>query len=70
MGADRIGGTVASLATGAGYHVVLFNSREPETLSDLASRLGPNARPSAPCNRGRDLVPDRRALARLMRFAV
>ena len=44
IGAGRIGGTVARLAADAGYHIVLSNSREPETLSDLASRLGPYAR--------------------------
>jgi predicted dinucleotide-binding enzyme len=35
---------VARLAVDAGYHVVLSNSREPGTLSDLTSRLGPHAR--------------------------
>jgi len=31
-------------AVDAGYHVVLSNSREPGTLSDLTGRLGPHAR--------------------------
>ncbi len=44
IGAGRIGGTVAGLAVDAGYHVVLSNGRGRATLSDLAARLGPNAR--------------------------
>jgi 8-hydroxy-5-deazaflavin:NADPH oxidoreductase len=39
-----IGGTLARLATGAGYQVVLSNSRGPQTLADLAAELGPQAR--------------------------
>jgi 8-hydroxy-5-deazaflavin:NADPH oxidoreductase len=39
-----IGGTVARLAVDAGHHVVLSNSRGPETLLDLAAELGPLAR--------------------------
>jgi hypothetical protein len=39
-----IGGTVAKLATAAGYQVVLSNSRGPETLDDLVAELGPLAR--------------------------
>lgn len=35
---------MARLAVDACYHVVLSNSREPGTLSDLTSRLGPHAR--------------------------
>lgn len=44
IGAGRIGGAVARLAVDAGYYVVLSNSREPGTLSDLTGRLGPYAR--------------------------
>jgi predicted dinucleotide-binding enzyme len=44
IGAGMIGGTLARLAIDAGYHVVLSNSREPGTLSDLTSRLSPHAR--------------------------
>jgi predicted dinucleotide-binding enzyme len=44
IGSGNIGGTVARLAVAAGYDVVLSNSREPETLQDLVTELGPNAR--------------------------
>ncbi len=42
IGAGNIGSAVATVATvavGAGYNVVLSNSRGPETLSDLAGQL-------------------------------
>ncbi len=39
-----IGGTVAGLAVAAGHHVVLSNSRGPQTLQELVSALGPLAR--------------------------
>src|SRR5262249_32599710 len=44
IGSGNIGGTVARLATAAGYEVVLSNSRGPETLKELADELGPRAR--------------------------
>ncbi|MEP7024829.1 MAG: NAD(P)-binding domain-containing protein [Actinomycetota bacterium] len=44
IGSGMIGGTVAGLAVAAGHHVVLSNSRGPQTLTDLASQLGPLAR--------------------------
>jgi predicted dinucleotide-binding enzyme len=44
IGSGNIGGTVARLATAAGYDVVLSNSRGPETLKDLVDDLGPRAR--------------------------
>lgn len=44
IGSGNIGSTVASLAVNAGHDVVLSNSRGPETLQDLAARLGPRAR--------------------------
>ncbi|WBB82234.1 NADPH-dependent F420 reductase [Micromonospora sp. WMMD882] len=44
IGSGNIGGTVARLAVAAGHHVVLSNSRGPETLKDLVDELGPNAR--------------------------
>src|SRR5262245_13839434 len=44
VGSGHIGGTVARLAVGAGYDVVLSNSRGPETLGDLVAGLGPRAR--------------------------
>ncbi|MET0416740.1 MAG: NADPH-dependent F420 reductase, partial [Actinoplanes sp.] len=44
IGSGNIGGTVARLATAAGYDVVVSNSRGPETLKDLVDELGPRAR--------------------------
>ena len=44
IGSGHIGSTVALLAVGAGYDVVLSNSRGPETLQDLVTELGPHAR--------------------------
>jgi predicted dinucleotide-binding enzyme len=43
IGSGRIGETVARLAAAAGYHVVLSNSRGPQTLQDLAADIGPLA---------------------------
>src|SRR4030088_726752 len=48
IGSGRIGGTVARLATSAGYDVVLCNSRGPETLAELVDELGPQARAATP----------------------
>src|SRR6187200_363852 len=44
IGAGKIGSQVARLAVASGYHVVVSNSRGPETLSDLVLELGPKAR--------------------------
>ena len=44
IGSGRIGGTVAKLAVAAGHRVILSNSRGPDTLTELASQLGPLAR--------------------------
>jgi hypothetical protein len=44
IGSGRIGGTVAKLAVAAGHPVILSNSRGPDTLTGLASELGPLAR--------------------------
>jgi predicted dinucleotide-binding enzyme len=44
IGSGHIGSTVAALAVKAGHHVVLSNSRGPDTLRDLVSDLGPQAR--------------------------
>jgi hypothetical protein len=41
IGSGMIGGTVARLSVAAGYHVVVSNSRGPETLAELAAELGP-----------------------------
>jgi predicted dinucleotide-binding enzyme len=43
IGSGKIGGTVARLSVAAGYHVVLSNSRGPETLAELVAELGPLA---------------------------
>lgn len=48
IGAGKIGSTVARLAVGAGYDVVLSNSRTPKTLQDLVSSLGVTARATTP----------------------
>ena len=48
IGSGRIVGTVARLATDAGYDVVLSNSRGPETLAELVEELGPHARAATP----------------------
>ncbi len=48
VGAGRIGTALAELAIGAGYKVVLSNSRGPETLKDLIEQLGPRARAATP----------------------
>ena len=44
IGAGHIGSQVARLAVKNGYDVVISNSREPETLSELVAELGPKAR--------------------------
>jgi predicted dinucleotide-binding enzyme len=43
IGSGNIGGTVARLSVAAGHHVVLSNSRGPETLAGLVAELGPLA---------------------------
>lgn len=48
IGSGNIGSTVARLAIAAGYHVVLSNSRGPETLADLVDELGERARAGTP----------------------
>jgi 8-hydroxy-5-deazaflavin:NADPH oxidoreductase len=48
IGSGNIGGTVARLAVAAGHHVVLSNSRGPETLADLVADLGVHARAGTP----------------------
>lgn len=44
IGSGNIGSTVARLSVAAGYHVVLSNSRGPQTLTELAAELGSLAR--------------------------
>ncbi|MEV6348287.1 NAD(P)-binding domain-containing protein [Actinoplanes sp. NPDC051851] len=48
IGTGMIGSGLAHLAVAAGLNVVLSNSRDPETLSDLVAGLGPNARAALP----------------------
>ena len=48
IGAGNIGGTVARLAVDAGHHVVLSNSRGPESLGDLVAALGERASAGTP----------------------
>jgi hypothetical protein len=43
IGSGNIGGSVARLASAAGYSVVLSNSRGPQTLQDLVGEIGPLA---------------------------
>ena len=44
IGSGNIGTAIAKQAIANGHEVVLSNSRGPETLSDLVSELGPQAR--------------------------
>jgi predicted dinucleotide-binding enzyme len=48
IGAGHIGSQVARLATRSGHDVVISNSRGPETLADLVTELGPQARAATP----------------------
>src|SRR5580658_3969298 len=41
IGAGTIGRAVAAHAAKAGHHVLISNSRGPETLTDVAAALGP-----------------------------
>jgi predicted dinucleotide-binding enzyme len=53
VGAGRIGSQIARLAVANGYHVVLSNSRGPESLSSLVAELGPGARAATPVDAAR-----------------
>jgi len=44
LGAGQAGATLARVAVGVGYDVVIANSRGPETLAGLVRELGPRAR--------------------------
>jgi predicted dinucleotide-binding enzyme len=44
IGSGNIGQAIARQAIAHGHHVVLSNSRGPDTLADLAAELGPQAR--------------------------
>ena len=52
IGAGNIGSQVARAAIGAGYDVVISNSRGPETLSDLVTELGPKAKAATAAEAG------------------
>src|SRR6202000_3381122 len=43
IGSGQIGATVARLAIGVGYDVVMSNSRGPDTLNGVIAALGPRA---------------------------
>jgi len=44
IGAGEVGSQIARAAIANGYHVVIANSRDPETLKDVIEEFGPNAR--------------------------
>lgn len=48
IGSGHIGSQLARLAVAQGYDVVMSNSRGPETLADLVTELGPQARAATP----------------------
>jgi predicted dinucleotide-binding enzyme len=48
IGAGHIGGTAARLFVDAGHQVAIGNSRGPDTLQDLITDLGENARAATP----------------------
>jgi len=52
IGAGKIGSQVARAAVGAGYDVVIANSRGPETLAELVEELGPKARAATAAEAG------------------
>ena len=48
IGSGNIGSAIARLAVAAGHHVIMSNSRGPQTLADLVAELGPLARAATP----------------------
>jgi len=52
IGAGNIGSQVARAVIGAGYDVVIANSRGPETLAELVAELGPKARAATAAEAG------------------
>ncbi|MEV7630734.1 NADPH-dependent F420 reductase [Actinoplanes sp. NPDC089786] len=48
IGSGTIGSAIARSAVGAGWHVVISNSRGPESLRDLITEVGPLARAAIP----------------------
>ncbi|KXK63729.1 oxidoreductase [Micromonospora rosaria] len=66
IGSGAIGSAIARSAVGAGWHVVVSNSRGPQTLVDLVAELGPLARAATPAEAAEaaDLVVSAIPLAR------
>jgi predicted dinucleotide-binding enzyme len=56
IGAGNIGGTLTRLLTGVGHTVKVANSRDPETLAELAAETGATAVWAAEAPVGADLV--------------
>ena len=54
IGSGNIGTTVARLAVAAGHHVVLSNSRGPQTLAGVVDDLGPQATAATAAEAARD----------------
>ncbi|WP_127754283.1 NAD(P)-binding domain-containing protein [Devosia sp. 1566] len=52
IGAGEVGTQFARAAIANGYHVVLANSRGPETLRDLVQELGPSAQAATAAQAG------------------
>lgn len=52
IGAGNIGSNVARAVIAAGYDVVIANSRDPRTLADLVTELGPRARAATAAEAG------------------
>ncbi|CDR17671.1 NAD(P)-binding domain-containing protein [Streptomyces iranensis] len=48
IGTGKIGSNLARMAVAAGHHVVLSNSRGPESLADLVAELGERASAAPP----------------------
>lgn len=53
IGAGRMGGTLATLLARAGHHVLVSNSRGPESLGELVAEAGPGAEAVTPADAAR-----------------
>lgn len=57
IGSGKLGSALAEKVVQAGHHVIIANSRGPESLAELAASLGPNVRGgSLPEAASQDLV--------------
>lgn len=56
IGSGNIGSTLAGYLTALGHHVLIANSRGPETLSDIAANTGATATTSEQAAGAKDLV--------------